>query len=694
VTPPVLSVEDLQVTYQLGARELPAIRGVDLTVSRGEIVGLLGESGCGKSTLGLAIPRLLPPNGSVTGGRILLEGRDLIALSDTEMRSVRGAGIGMIFQDPLTSLNPTFSIGTQMTAALRAHQKAPRKELQLRASEMLTQVGIPDAPVRLRAHPHQFSGGMNQRIMIGTALALRPALMIADEPTSALDVTLQAEIVELLMKLRDDFGTSIVIISHDPVVLARACDRLVVMYAGQVVEEAATDTILGNPKHPYTVALLDAFPSSQRRQSALPVIPGQVPALWAWSGGCTFADRCQHVLTTCREATPPLVEVETAQVRCVLFAGRAGSEAPRVPASPSTPATAREGPDRAPELEGAGEEGSIVEVRGLRCHFFPRRSVLGRLLHRSTGAVRAVDGVDLDIVHGEILGLVGESGSGKTTLGRTLLRLIPATEGTVVFRGQDLASVDRRDLQRLRCQMQLIAQDAYGSLSPRKRVEQLLQSPYKIHSTPKDQRYSVTELLEMVELRPDLATKLPHELSGGQARRIGVARALALRPSLVVADEPTSGLDASAAASVLNLLKSLRDELHLTFLVITHDLNVVGYLADRVAVMYLGKVIEIGRAREVLEAPAHPYTQALLTAHAADASAADGSVVDDTQRARLKGEIPSPINPPAGCRFHTRCPFTGDRCDTAEPILEAAGDGHIVACHHWRAISAGSGSRT
>ena len=682
MTAPVLSIEDLQVTYQLGKRELPAVRGVDLAVARGEIVGILGESGCGKSTLGLAIPRLLPPNGSITAGRILLEGRDLTGLTDGEMRSVRGVGIGMIFQDPLTSLNPTFSIGAQMTAALRAHRDAQvnNEELRRTATDVLTQVGIPDAAVRLRGHPHQFSGGMNQRIMIGTALALRPALLIADEPTSALDVTLQAEIIDLLIQLRDSFGTSIVIISHDPVVLARACDRLVVMYAGQVVEESTTETILTDPKHPYTQALLDAFPSAQRRERALPVIPGHVPALWAWSGGCTFADRCAYEQPVCREAIPPLVESEASLVRCVLFGEHAASPPSSSPASQSVAPAAREEPDRARRVERVREDGAIVEVRGVECHFVPRPSVVGRLLRRSTDPVRAVDGVDLDIVGGEILGLVGESGSGKTTLGRAILHLIPTTDGTVSFEGRDLATIGRTDLQRLRCQMQMIFQDAYGSLSPRKRIAQLLQSPYEIHSTPESQRYSAAELLEMVELRPDLASKLPHELSGGQARRVGVARALALRPAFVVADEPTSGLDASAAASILNLLRSLRDKLGLTFLVITHDLNVVGYLADRVAVMYLGKIVEIGPVKQVMEDPAHPYTQALLGAH--------DDPVDGQGRTRLSltGEIPSPINPPAGCRFHTRCPFFADRCDTVEPVVETVGVGHVVACHHWRHI--------
>ena len=677
---PVLSVQDLQVSYRMGRRTLPAVRGVDLEVERGEIVGILGESGCGKSTLALAIPRLLPPNGSVTSGRILFEGSSLTELSEREMRSIRGAGIAMIFQDPLTSLNPAFTVGSQMTAAMRAHSEARTSQLRGTATQMLTTVGIPDATTRLHDHPHRFSGGMNQRIMIGAAMSLRPALLVADEPTSALDVTLQAEIIALLMQLRDAAGTSIVIISHDPVVLARACDRLLVMYAGQVVEESTTEEILTTPKHPYTRALLDSFPAAGRRADTLPVIPGHVPALWSWAGGCSFADRCPLEQPLCRSETPPLVEDGRSRVRCVLFGERA---VPAPAAHPQEPATGTP-PDRGASLGHAPAAGPIVSVRALRCHFTPRRSVMPRVDGRR-GAVRAVDGVDLDIAAGEILGLVGESGSGKTTLGRAVLRLTPATSGSVHFEGRDLAELDRGELQRLRGRMQLIAQDAYGSLSPRRRVEQLLGSPYDIHPTPADRRATPAALLEMVELRPDLAGKLPHELSGGQARRVGIARALALDPAFVVADEPTAGLDASAAASVLNLLRSLRDRFGLTLLVITHDLNVVGYLADRVAVMYLGKLVEIGPVGEILEHPAHPYTKALLAAHDTP-----GTRASDRSRGSLEGEIPSPVNPPAGCRFHTRCPYVAERCDTVEPVHEDVGDGHVVACHHWRTIAIGA----
>jgi oligopeptide/dipeptide ABC transporter ATP-binding protein len=411
-----------------------------------------------------------------------------------------------------------------------------------------------------------------------------------------------------------------------------------------------------------------------------------VPALWAWSGGCTFADRCPHEQPACRAATPPLVEAERSRVRCILFGEDAVAPPPRTaPTSNSIPVATDE--HRRDPTERDGREGPIVEVRGLRCLFVPRRSAINRWLRRPDGAVRAVDGVDLNVARGEILGLVGESGSGKTTLARAILRLIPATEGRVSFQGHDLASIDRQGLRRLRRDMQLIAQDAYGSLSPRKRVEQLLWSPYEIHSTPIDQRYPVEELLKMVELRAELAGKLPHELSGGQARRVGIARALALNPALVIADEPTAGLDASAAAGILNLLRSLRDDLGLTFLVITHDLNVVGYLADTVAVMYLGKIVELGRAHQVLETPVHPYTQALLTTPATEGALSGSGTRGDSS---LRGEIPSPINPPSGCRFHTRCPFAGDRCDTDDPALEAAGVDHVAACHHWRAIAAGS----
>lgn len=676
MTTPVLEVEDLHVTYRMGSRSLPAVRGVDLRVERGEIVGILGESGCGKSTLGMTIPRLLPPNGTISSGRVLLEGRDLTELSESEIRGVRGAQVGMIFQDPLTSLNPVFRIGAQMTAARRAHGSTPKKQLVEEAAAALTQVGIPDARLRLDDHPHQFSGGMNQRIMIATALSLRPALLIADEPTSALDVTLQAEIVGLLRQLRDTAGTSIVIISHDPVVLAQACDRLVVMYAGEVVEASTAHAILEEPKHPYTRALLDSFPSKERRRTTLPVVPGQVPPLWDWPGGCAFADRCAFVQPVCRASTPPLSDAGGSQVRCVLY----GDDAVAPPATrpPQDPAAViSELEDPAPRSDAP----AIVVVDDLAIHFSSRRSIVDAIARRPAAAVRAVDGVDLAIAHGEIVGLVGESGSGKTTLGRAILGLIPATSGSVSFEGRDLAGLGRREVQRLRRNMQLISQDAYGSLSPRKRIDQLLMSPYEIHDTPEDQRYSVTELLEMVELRSDLARKFPHELSGGQARRVGVARALALGPDLVVADEPTAGLDASAAASILNLLRSLRAKLGLALLIITHDLNVVGYLADRVVVMYLGKFLEVAPASEILIHPTHPYTQALRAAHA---GAGGGDL--GAPRLTLTGEIPSPINPPAGCRFHTRCPYLGEGCDTVEPPVDAVRAGHTTVCHHWRSI--------
>lgn len=678
MTTPVLQIENLHVTYGLGSRSLLAVRGVDLAVERGEIVGILGESGCGKSTLGMTIPRLLPANGSISSGRILLEGRDLTELSETEMRAVRGAQIGMIFQDPLTSLNPVFPIGVQMTAARSAHETTPRKQLVSQAADALTQVGIPDAALRLRHFPHEFSGGMNQRIMIATALSLRPSLLIADEPTSALDVTLQTEIVRLLMQLRDTAGTSIVIISHDPMVLARACDRLVVMYAGEIVEESTTREILHTPKHPYTRALLDAFPTIERRHTELPVVPGQVPPLWAWPAGCAFADRCAFTQASCREATPPLVDAGGSHVRCLLYGD--GEVAP--------PAQSRAAPVPSvrvaePEAQMPNGADPLVVLNELAIHFSPQRSILASITRRPPAPVRAVDGVDLEISPGEIVGLVGESGSGKTTLGRAVLGLIRPTSGSVSFEDRDLAKVGRRELQRLRSRMQLISQDAYGCLSPRKHIDQLLTSPYEIHDTPRDQRYSVEELLSMVELRSDLARKYPHELSGGQARRVSIARALALGPSLVVADEPTAGLDASAAASILNLLNSLRSRLGLALLIITHDLNVVGYLADRVAVMYLGKVLEVAPTSEILLNPTHPYTQALQAAHVAF----DG---DDVAAARpsLTGEIPSPINPPSGCRFHTRCPFRGESCDTDEPTVERVQSGHTTACHHWRTILA------
>jgi peptide/nickel transport system ATP-binding protein len=681
----VLAVEDLDVTYHVRSGALPALRGVSFDLHRGEILGVVGESGCGKSTLSASLLRLLPANGEITNGRILLEDRDVTSMSHRELRAMRGRDIAMIFQDPLTSLNPTFKVGTQLVAAQQAHRDADSGrtgDLRKRAIEMLTTVGLPDAHERIDYFPHQFSGGMRQRIMIAMALLLKPDLLIADEATSALDVTLQAQILELFRELRRERDTSMVFISHDIGVISEICDRLVVMYAGRAVEQGTIREVLSHPKHPYTQALLASVPSKDRRGERLATIPGRVPSLSELPPGCDFADRCRHVQPVCREPGLEDVGVDDRMVRCLIHDPSSRYDASELAGDGDEVVLVQEQTTADEPERTIGEV--LVRAEGLEVYFPDRPTLVSRVLRQKLGAVRAVDGVDLEIRRGEIVGLVGESGSGKTTLGRAILGLERATGGEVSYDGQDLTAMGPRELLRMRRRMQMIFQDAHASLSPRRRVSQLLTEPYVIHGIPKEERIPVPELLEMVQLAPEQATKYPHELSGGQARRVNIARALSLRPEFLVADEPSAGLDVSAAASVLNLMKDLASELGLTYLIVTHDLNLVGYIADRIALMYLGTIVALGPTPRVYESPMHPYTRGLLDA----VSTPDPDHTTAPHKLLLPGEIPSPKNPPAGCRFHTRCRYARMDSCLEVPELDHVGGGHMAACHHWREIAA------
>ncbi|WP_303657476.1 dipeptide ABC transporter ATP-binding protein [Halomarina pelagica] len=583
---------------------------------------------------------------------------DLTAAPERVMREVRGGDMGMIFQDPMTSLNPALTVGEQVAESLQLHRYGGRKrdswfnavrevltrggvseEVRENAIELLAEVGIPEPAQRVDEYPHEFSGGMRQRVLIAIALACRPQLLIADEPTTALDVTIQAQILDLINELQDDLGMSVLMITHDLGVVAETCDRVAVMYAGEIVEEGPVEEIFENPSHPYTYTLLQSIPSEDTER--LTPIEGNVPDLIDLPEGCHFAPRCPWATPECTEGEIPFLqhgpEGVDHRAKCVL---------PEFDAD-------EYGVEEGISAESTAPTGDpLVEVRGLKKHFSRADGLLDEVLGVDARAVKAVDGVDLDVYEGETLGLVGESGCGKSTTGRTILRLLDPTEGRVVFAGHDLSDLSRGELRERRRDMQMIFQDPLSSLDPRMTVGQTVAEPLTIHGLPEEgsRRERVAELLEAVGLDPSQRDRYPHELSGGQRQRVGIARALAVDPDFIVCDEPVSALDVSVQAQILNLLEDLQDEFGLTYLFIAHDLSVVRHICDRIAVMYLGEVVEVAGTDELFDDPKHPYTRALLSAiPEPDPRAA-------TDRVILEGDVPSPVAPPSGCHFRTRCP--------------------------------------
>jgi peptide/nickel transport system ATP-binding protein len=621
----------------------------------------------------LSIMKLLPTGGSVVGGSIKLNDTEISALSEDEMRQIRGNEIGMIFQDPLTSLNPTMTVGKQIAEAVKLHRGATTEQAMDRAVEVLNLVGMPQARERIGEYPHQFSGGMRQRVMIAMALACEPKLLIADEPTTALDVTIQKQILELIDDLRRRLGMAVILVSHDLGVIAGRADRVAVMYAGKIAETTDTGTLFGNPRHPYTEALFEALPDkAAETKERLYSIPGIPPDLMHPPSGCRFAPRCRYATDRCREEEPPLSgEVPGHRFACFYPVGETERRRSGTPVAHSAPRV----------LESADTDGAAAPVLLSIEHLVKDFPVTrGAVLQRRVGSVSAVAGVSFAIRSGQTLGLVGESGCGKTTIGRLVVGLEKPTSGAVNFQGRDLAKSSGREYRRERRDIQLMFQDAYASLDPRMQAGTVLAEPLTVQGigSRSERRQRVAEMLDHVGLPRSAAERYPHEFSGGQRQRLGFARALMLSPKLIVADEPVSALDVSIQAQILNMMSDLQRELGLTYLFISHDLAVVRYVSSQIGVMYLGKLVEIGPADEVYLRPAHPYTKGLLDS----APVADPETEQAKVRAGVTGELPSAIHPPSGCRFRTRCPLAEDICAEVEPPLRLfPGRGHLAACH-------------
>lgn len=668
----ILDVKNLTTEFKVGRSNITAVSDVSFAVEAGRVLGIVGESGSGKSVTVRSIMGLLSASGRVTQGDVTLNGEDVLTKPETEMQRLRGVDIAMVFQDPQSSLNPVMQVGEQIMEALKVHG-ANHAAAKARAIELLEQVGIPDAKTAITRYPHQFSGGMRQRVVIAIALANKPKLLIADEPTTALDVTIQAQILSLLSELRHKLGIAVIMITHDMGVVAELCDDVVVMYGGRVVESGTVTDIFQSPRHPYTAALFKAVPRVDGADDGLNAIPGNPPLAGSLPSGCAFRERCSFAHAACESQVPPLVALSETHAAACLYSN---DEEKKL--APSMPATAAE------RKELIADPLPILEVKNLKTDV----NATSKSFFRAHNQIYAVDDVSLQVLPGQTMGLVGESGCGKSTLSRTIVGINKVANGSIIVDGRDVTAMTAEDKSHIAQTIQYVFQDPSAALNPRRTIGQSLAEALEIVNMFGDEAlHRSEELADQVGLSKTHLNRYPYELSGGQKQRVGIARALAVKPKMLICDEPVSALDVSIQAQIINLLAELRDTLNLGYLFIAHDLSVVRHISDHLAVMYLGRFVETGKASKVFANPAHPYTASLLSAiPVADIK------YDTSKRIVLSGDMPSLAKPPSGCRFRTRCPigsaYRDDRqdCVSTSPALTCAGSNHDSACHYWQDV--------